>query len=96
MGTQLSITLVQSVCLSSNAYSISCSVSADASTQDEEKAWDWLDSVCTNAILNSIPARTVQHVQPALHSSFFECCVITLRKIQENPEYEGAHVRVSQ
>ena len=91
-STQLSVTLVHTVCLSANAYSISCSVSlaaADASTQDEEEAWEWLDYFCTNAILNSIPARTVQHVQPALRSSFFECCMIALRKIQENPEYDG-------
>ena len=61
-STQLSVTSVNSGCLSSNAYSISCSVSlaaADVSSQDKEEAWEWLDSVCTNDNLKSIPSRTV-------------------------------------
>ena len=33
--------------------------------------------------------RSVQYVLPALRSTFYDCCLIPLRKIEEEPEYEG-------
>ena len=54
--TQLSVSSVQSGCMSSNACSSSCSVSlaaADVLSQDEREAWVWLDSVRADDILNS-------------------------------------------
>ena len=55
----------------------------------QQEAWRWLDSISIDAILQSISVHFVQYVPPALRSTFYDCCLIPLHKIEEEPEYEG-------
>ncbi|XP_062514679.1 uncharacterized protein LOC134190252 [Corticium candelabrum] len=55
----------------------------------QQEAWRWLDSISIDAILQSLTVHSVQYVPPALRSTFYDCCLIPLRKIEEEPEYEG-------
>ncbi len=54
----------------------------------QQEAWRWLDSISIDAILQSLTVRSVQYVPP-LQSTFYDCCLIPLRKIKEEPEYKG-------
>ena len=68
---------------------VSAQSSSSIGSQDQVDAWAWLDTITADEILKCIPARTIQYVQPVLRSSFFDCCMIALHKIEENPEYDG-------
>ena len=54
----------------------------------QREAWRWLDLISIDAILQSVSVRSVQYVPPALQSTFYDCCLIPLHKIKEEPEYE--------
>ena len=55
----------------------------------QQEAWRWLDSISIDAILQFLMMRSVQYVPPALRSTFYDCCLIPLLKIEEEPEYKG-------
>ena len=70
-----------------------CSVQTPEISEKEsnaqQEAWRWLDSISIDAILQSTSVHSVQYLPPALRSTCYDCCLIPLRKINEESEYKG-------
>ena len=59
------------------------------STDIESSAWLFIRNISVEAILSSVPPRTVQSVKPAVRGLFQKCCVV-FRKLDEDPKDEAA------